>query len=127
LGLFNSNEERTLYRYHDPVDGELEAQGFFRLEGIPLAGESVYYLALMLSPNGFGGLPTSLLEPFACEEGTPNDCTLVGSNFTLSLKAEELQPVPEPATVTLVASGALAALMRRRSAKRNQRKIAVGS
>ena len=128
LGLFNSDDERTLYSYTDLVDGELFAQGFNSLSAIPLAGDSVYFLAVLLHPNGFGDVPTSLREPFACEEGFPNDCTGDSANFALSLQATSSpQPVPEPGTLALLGSGALAALARRRSTKRNQRKNASRS
>jgi hypothetical protein len=119
LGLF-SGETRTLYSYTDPVNGELQAQGFERLEGVSLAGGSAYYLAVLLYPNGFGGTATSLLEPFACD-GIPNDCTEVSGNFALSLQTisdEQPAAVPEPGTLALFGSGALAALVRRRSRKR---------
>lgn len=135
LGLFSDDAMKTIYA--DPVNGQ-QALSLEPLEGFLLdgaGGGTTYYLAVLLLPNnGFGGLPTSLLAPFACdglngdglgEFGEPL-CPGAGGSFSLRFSATstdgEPQPVPEPATFTLVAGGALAALVRRRSTKRNQRK-----
>jgi hypothetical protein len=119
LGLFS--ETGTLYSYIDPVNGELQAQGFDALSEVSLTGGSLYYLAVLLFPNGFGGTATSLLEPFACD-GIVNDCTGVGGNVAVSLQAvSDEQPVgvPEPGTLALFGCGAFAAMVRRRSRKRS--------
>ena len=134
LGLFGDDAMKTIYA--DPVTGE-QALSVDPLEGILLTGaepRTMYYLAVLLPNNQFGGLPTSLLAPFACD-GLNGDglgefgetlCPGTGGSFSLQFSATSMdggpQPVPEPATFTLVASGALAAWVRRRSTKRNQRK-----
>ena len=139
LGLFGDDAMKTIYT--DPVSGE-QALSFEPLQGIRLdgaAGGTTYYLAVLLLPsNGFGGLPVSLLAPFACDgenrDGLGPDelplCPGPGGSFGLQFSAtssDSVPPVPEPATITLVATGALAALARRRSTKRNQRKNATRS
>ena len=120
LGLF-SGDTKALYSYTDPVDGELQAQGY-SLQGVSLVADSVYYLAVVLYPNGFGGTQTdqtSLLAPFACE-GILNDCTGVSANVRLSLQAiSDEQPVPEPGTLVLLGTGLLATVVRRRTKKRS--------
>jgi hypothetical protein len=141
LGVFGNDANKTLYSYTDPVNGDVQALAFDRLDGVLLGGAqggTSYYLAVMLFPNEFGGLPTSLLAPFACDgenrDGLGPDgallCPGTGGTFSLQFSAtptDGVPPVPEPATVTLVATGALAALARRRSTKRNQRKNATRS
>ena len=126
LGLFGDDAMKTIYV--DPVTGE-QALSFQPLEGILLDGAqgATYYLAVLLLPNnGFGGVPTSsLLAPFACdgldEFGAPI-CPDGGGTFRLQFSATPddgvPQPVPEPGTLALIGSGALAALVRRRSKKR---------
>ena len=132
LGLFSA--DKALYTYIDPaVDPEVPVQafGFERLEGVSLAGDSVYYLAVLLSANGFSDTPTALLAPFACDgenrdglgpDGAPL-CPGSGGAFNLQFSVTSIdggpQPVPEPGTLVLVGAGAVAALMRRRSRKRN--------
>ncbi len=137
LGLFSDDATKTIYSYTDPNNGELQAFGFERLDGVLLDGVQAgtsYYLAVLLYPNGFTGIPTSLMAPFACDgenrDGLDSEgnvlCPGAGGSFSLRFSATSTdggpQPVPEPATFTLVAGGALAALVRRRSTKRNQRK-----
>ena len=141
LGLFTDDAARTIYSYMDPINGEQQAFAFERLDAVPLTGVAAgttYYLAVLIHPNGFTGIPTSLLAPFACD-GENRDgldpegnvlCPGTGGSFSLQFSATPdgvPQPVPEPATLTLVASGALAALVRRRSARRNQQKNTAGS
>jgi hypothetical protein len=131
LGLFS--EMKTAYE--DPVTGE-QALANKVLEGFLLngaVGGTTYYLGVVRSGNDFTGIPTSLVEPLACygENGDgldPNGqplCPGEGGTFRLQFSATQdggPQPVPEPATFTLVVSGALAAIVRRRSIKRNQRR-----
>ena len=115
LGVFSNDVAKTIYSYNDPENGELQAFGFSRLEAVPLAADSSYYLAVLLHPNGFSGTPTSLLAGFACD-GPLNDCTGIGANFALSLQAVSNQPdpIPEPGTLVLLATGLGAACARMR-------------
>jgi len=136
LGVFSDDATKTIYSYTDPGNGDVQALSFGRLDGVLLdgvAGGTTYYLGVLIHPNGFEGIPTSLLAPFACDgenrDGLGPDgqilCPGPGGTFDLQFSATPdgvPQPVPEPATFTLVASGALAALVRRRSTKRSQGK-----
>jgi len=132
LGLFS--ETKTLYE--DPVTGEqalsVDGLGGFLLNGAQTG--TTYYLGVVLAGNEFTGIPTSLMAPLICDgengdglgpDGEPL-CLGTGGRFNLRFSATSIdggpQPVPEPATFTLVASGALAALVRRRSTKRSQGK-----
>ena len=122
LGLFRA-DTKEMYSYFDPVvDAELQAFGSKSLEGVLLDGGTSYYLAVLLNPNGFSGTPSSLLEGFACDGAIEidNPCLSGGGEFSLSLDAQP-QPVPEPGTLALVGGGAIAALVRRRSRKGDER------
>ena len=123
LGLFRA-DTKEMYSYFDPVvDAELQAFGSKGLEGVLLDGGRSYYLAVLLNPNGFSGTPTSLLEPFACDgpvDLVDPGCLTGGGRFSVSLAAPP-QPVPEPGTLALVGGGAIAALVRRRSRKGDER------
>jgi len=121
LGLFRA-DTKEMYSYFDPVvDAELQAFGSKSLEGVLLDGGRSYYLAVLLNPNGFSGTPTSLLEGFACDGiDVDSGCLSGGGRFSLGLAAQP-QPVPEPGTLALVGGGAIAALVRRRSRKGDER------
>lgn len=76
-------------------------------------GPGFYIMALAA-----GELGESLLSPFLCDGG----CGLDGGGaFSFSVSTEPVggntDPVPEPATVTLVAGGALAGWLQRRRAR----------
>jgi hypothetical protein len=95
-----------------------------------------YILALVMWPNEFShdaqfGLADSLLAGFFGDAEEPVSCA-PSCGFSLDIDATLIddggpQQVPEPATFALVASGALAALMRRRSRKRISRDNVVRS
>ena len=131
LGLFNDDDTKSVY-LNDA--GEM-AVALERLEGVSLAGDSTYYLAVMLSSNYVLGIPSpSLSEGFACDgvdEVTGESPCPGGGTVTLNFSAIPVdggpQPVPEPGTLTLVGGVAVAALARRRSIRRNQRKNASRS
>lgn len=138
LGLFDASTG-TLHSYINPADGaeyqafgaDIDPFGNFndQLGSFVLAGGTSYYLAVLLNPidlltsNGFNGTPTSLLEGFGCDgDGL---CLGGGGMFSLSLETTPIddgtggpQPVPEPGTLALLGSGALAALARSRAKKR---------
>jgi hypothetical protein len=88
--------------------------------------QGTYILALVMWPNDFGhdaafGLPDSLLADFFADAEEPVSC---GPSCAFSLEIDatpvdgQSEGVPEPGTLALVASGALAACVRRRSRKR---------
>ena len=127
LGLFDGDLNLVTYG-----DG-LTAQGFdIGSEGlVPLVDGNTYVLALILGFNTFSGTPTSLLAGFSADDTTipdfegllygPCNPEQQACSFSLSLNVEsEGGParVPEPGTLALLGTGALAALVRRRSKKR---------
>jgi len=128
LGLFD--EDLNLVTYG--ADG-LMAQGFeIGSEGlVPLVDGETYILALLLGFNTFSGTPTSLLAGFSADDTTipewegilygPCNPEQQACTYSLSVDVEsdgEPARVPEPGTLTLLGTGALAALVRRRSKKR---------
>jgi hypothetical protein len=85
-----------------------------------------YILALVMYPNDFRqddpfGLVDSLLAGFQTDDDDPVSCA-PSCAFTLDIDASPIegpsQAVPEPGTLALIGSGALAALVRRRAKKR---------
>lgn len=134
LGLFDATG--VIYQYQNPdftdafganiTDSNLNDQ----LGGFALTAGTSYYLAVLLDmdpawTNGFTGDPESLSQGFACDA---DECLGSGGRFTLTLSAisdEQPEPVPEPGTLTLMAGGALAALIRRRSSKKRNRSESV--
>ncbi len=86
-------------------------------------GPGLYIMALAA-----GELTESLLSGFACDVG----CDFSrGNAFSFSVSAEpaggNTDPVPEPATVTLVAGGALAGWLQRRRARSRTQSAPVSS
>ena len=81
-----------------------------------------YVMALIAYPNDFSGLPGSLQDGFAC--GDPTLCPAdAPGGFAFDFTATPVddgpsQRVPEPNTLALLGSAALAALVRRRREKR---------
>jgi hypothetical protein len=98
-----------------------------------MLGQGSYLLALVKFPNGATldesiGLD-SLLAGFECD-ATESCEGAVGTNaFSLSVSTTPVdggpEPVPEPATLTLMAGGALAGLIQRHRAKRRARRVPV--
>lgn len=124
LALFNA--DGSIYEYLGS-DGVLTQARFFDISldsfnyddylDLVLGGGS-YFLALIAYPNEFAGSDQSL-GPLTCDSG----CEPLGATFfAFDLSAEEVegppQGVPEPGTLTLLAMGALGALVRGRSNKR---------
>ena len=90
-----------------------------RIDLVLAAGS--YVMALIAYPNDFSGLPGSLQEGFAC--GDPTLCPegapgLFAFDFAATPVGEPTESVPEPGTLGLIGSAALAALVRRRREKR---------
>lgn len=139
LGLFDA-ATKTLHSYVDPAQDNALVQAFGadidpfgnfndQLGSFVLAGGTKYYLAVLLNPidlmttNGFNGAPTSLLAGFGCDGD--GFCLGGGGSFSLTIETTPLddgtggpQPVPEPGTLALLGSGALAALARHRKKMR---------
>ena len=134
LALFDG-DTRVLYSYFDDAQ-QADVQAFGadidpfadtpdyndQLAGVSLAAGTSYYLAVLLNAdgqNGFGfGAVTSLGGVFGCELLA---CAGEGGTFALqveALPANGPAPVPEPGTLALIGSGALAALARSRARKR---------
>jgi hypothetical protein len=126
VGLFSA-DSKEMYSYFDPTLGaEVQAFSQKSLEGVLLEGGRSYYLAVLADFNGFNGTPTSLLEGFTCDGAIALDDPCLGGGGSLSLGlAAQPQPVPEPGTLALVGGGAIAALVRRRSRKRDERQNVV--
>jgi hypothetical protein len=134
LGLFDATG--VIYQYQNPdftdafganiTDSNLDDQ----LGGFALTAETSYYLAVLLDmdpawTNGFTGDPESLSQGFACDA---DECLGSGGRFRLTLSAisnEQPEPVPEPGTLTLIAGGALARLIQRRSSKKRNRSKSI--
>jgi hypothetical protein len=122
FGLFHEDGSIVLL---DTPEGQIPAR-FFDIDldsgnyddQIDLVLSGNYLLALIAYPNDFGGIPGSLQEGFTCD---PESCPGTPGAFAFTLTATvegQPQPVPEPGTLALLATGALAALVRRRSRKR---------
>ena len=113
----------------DPFNDDLDDQlGSFAL------GPGRYFLALLnndgfangftLDPNSVENLD-SLALGFGCDDPSLPEvglCTGNDGSFSLTLQAisgEQPQPIPEPGTLALLGTGLLAAVVRRRTKKRN--------
>jgi hypothetical protein len=138
LGLFNA-ATREIVPYIDPLQGPTYARGsdvdpfgesgalnYDDQLGSFVIARGTYLLALLNTADGFNSFTAdgetgidSLLAGFGCD--TVAECAGGGGNFTLSVQATPLEggpaPVPEPGTLALLGSGALAALARRRAKK----------
>jgi hypothetical protein len=135
FAIFNTDANRSMVRFPDDsqyahsedVNLDPDNPNFDdQLAPFELSA-GTYILALVMWPNEFShddafGLADSLLAGFFADAEEPVSCapTCV---FSLDIDAQLLddggpEPIPEPATFALVASGALAALARRRSRRR---------
>jgi hypothetical protein len=132
LGLFERGGD--ILSVPDPANGG--ALGFARFFDVDLFG-GLYddHIDVTLGPGSYimalaaGELGESLLSPFFCETG---GCDFNGGNaFSFSVSATPVdgntEPVPEPATVTLVAGGALAGWLQRRRARSRRQSAPVSS
>jgi len=122
LGVFDPESGSVLTRV-DPELGEIRAVGeaispsdgsaptFFLEQG-------TYLLALLSPTNLFGGVPIESIFAAFSNDAFPAPCSAEeGCAFSLSFNVtpvDEVAPVPEPGTLTLVGGGAVAALLRRR-------------
>jgi hypothetical protein len=106
-----------------PALGEAVSPSDPSLPGLtPLMLEQGIYLLALLSPqNFFQGVPVSLTATLSLDSEDMACGSDEGCSFSLSFDAAPLDggpaPVPEPATLTLVAGGALAGWLERRRAK----------
>jgi len=137
FGVFYADGNRSLVQFPDgsqfahsedinPDPDPANSNYDDRLAPFVLGGGS-YILALVLYPNDFShdaafGLFDSLLAGFQTDADEPVSCA-PSCAFSLDIDATlvdngQPQSVPEPATLALIASGALAAVVRRRSRKR---------
>jgi hypothetical protein len=137
FAIFNADANRTMVLSADGSqyarsadvtnDGDPATDDFDdQLSAFMLSGGN-YILALVMYPNDFRqdpafGLADSLLAGFQLDAFEPLSCE-PSCGFSLEINAQLIddggpQPVPEPGTLALFGTGALAALVRRRSRKR---------
>ena len=131
LGLFERGGD--ILSVPDPANGG--ALGFARFFDVDLFG-GLYddHIEVTLGPGAYilalaaGELGESLLAPFVCDSGCDFNG---GSSFSFSVGATlvdgNTEPVPEPATVTLVAGGAIAGWLQRRRGRSRKQSAPVSS
>jgi hypothetical protein len=134
LSLFHRDGQIVTYPDPDGSDARFPAKGIdidgtnFDDQLTLTLGQGSYLLGLFKFPNGatldeVTGLD-SLLAGFECELTDFCDGALGTNAFSISVTATPVdggpEPVPEPATLTLVAGGALAGWLQRRRAKKRK-------
>jgi hypothetical protein len=143
LGLFHGDDSDPLHPLGNVVtysnaEGEFRAISYdidtntnFDAQLLDLTLDAgVYLLALVQYPNEFkndvGSLEESLQAGFTCDDPLVG-CAFTGGTYTFTIDVDDgvPAPVPEPGTLTLMAGGALAGLIRRRRSKKRNRSESV--